>query len=227
MEKLYGFKEKDIELLAKEIKNKGSKTLTAIFDEFSLKTGKAKGTVRNMYYALAKKTNEDLNFCKKYFEKPLKVGKMENFDIEQEKELVRKILISKNNGNSVRSTITSLANGDSKLALRYQNKFRNVLRKNSQLVSEIMLDINAKNHIKPVEPDKISQVQFARLKREIDCLVDRISAKYKKENLYLKRKLSILEAENIRLNTLLFGSGQGSSNSVKFFFNKKDNDMLN
>ena len=95
MEKMYGFKEKDVIGLAELIKNRGEKTLTEVFNEYSLINGKAKGTVRNLYYALAKKSATDKEFCQKYLDgKPLEVSQIVQFDGEQERDLIRKILLS-------------------------------------------------------------------------------------------------------------------------------------
>ena len=96
MDKMYGFKEKDVIGLAELIKNRGSKSLSDVFNEYGLINGKAKGTVRNLYYALAKKSITDTEFCKKYLDgKPLEVNPIIQFDIEQERELIKKIILAK------------------------------------------------------------------------------------------------------------------------------------
>jgi hypothetical protein len=66
MEKIYGYKEKDVFALANFIKEKGELPLSTLFERFGAINGKAKGTVRNLYYALAKKSNADKEFCQKY-----------------------------------------------------------------------------------------------------------------------------------------------------------------
>ena len=53
---------------------------------------------------------------------------------------------------------------------------------------------------------KIDEEHFVRLKKEIDNLVNKISQKVRKENSYLKVRISFLEAENARLNNILYGN---------------------
>lgn len=55
MDKIYGFKQKDVEKLIKYLDGKQGGSLSKAFEEFAAATGKSKGTVRNMYYAVAKK----------------------------------------------------------------------------------------------------------------------------------------------------------------------------
>ena len=124
MEKLYGYKTSDVIALAEFIRKRENQSLSLIFEKFGEKYGKAKGTVRNLYYALAKKSNEDQAFCAKYLNgKPILVSKIIGFDGVEEKELIEKIVLEKSKGRSVRSIIMSLADGDAKIALRYQNKY--------------------------------------------------------------------------------------------------------
>ena len=81
MEKIYGYKEKDVLGLAEFIKNRGNASLSSVFEKYGLASGKAKGTVRNLYYALAKFSSENQEFCDKYLDgKPLKVSKIIEFN---------------------------------------------------------------------------------------------------------------------------------------------------
>ena len=189
MEKIYGYKEKDVFALANFIKEKGEMPLSTLFERFGAINGKAKGTVRNLYYALAKKSIADKEFCQKYLGgKPIKISKIIEFSKQDEKELIKKIIIEKNSGKSVRSVIMGLTNGDAKLALRYQNKYRNVIKNKPQLALEIAKEVNGdytnldfcleKRRKSPL----ISNEQFDKLKGEIDCLVQKISRIMKKQN---------------------------------------------
>ena len=60
MEKINGYTAEEAGNLVKYVcegKQKG-KTLTRIFEEYARKTGRAKGSVRNYYYALLKKSDD-------------------------------------------------------------------------------------------------------------------------------------------------------------------------
>ena len=238
MEKIYGYKEEDVLALAEFLKSRAGKSLSQVFEEFGALHGKAKGTVRNLYYALAKKSNINPDFCKYYLQgKPLSVAKIAEFSQDEERWLLKRVLSAKRQGISVRRAILNLAAGDEKMALRYQNKYRNLIRKNNKLLTLVINEINAEQGIAPldksaitcVNPQKsdadgraseiISPTQFIRLKREIDGLVDRICDKLKRENKLLKERVSALELENLRLNNLLFTKNSG--NAVKYFASKK------
>ena len=99
MSKIYGFKQSDILELAEYVKKNQNKSKTKVFSEFAIMKNKAKGTIRNMYYALAKhsKTDENLQkICPS--NKPISVNKIEAFTLEQEKELVKNVLTEKAKG---------------------------------------------------------------------------------------------------------------------------------
>ncbi len=232
MEKIYGYKEKDIIGLAEFLKDRGRDSLSSTFTKYALINGKAKGTVRNLYYALAKRSNVDKEFCDKYLNgKPIAINNIVEFDYNEEKKLVKKILIERQNGKSVRSVIMGLANGDAKLALRYQNKFRNLLKTKPNLISEVVSEIKAEGKgdlllgtEKPVE-SPITEQQFNRLKSEIDSLIARISAKLKKENQYLKERIGVLENENLKLTALLYE--REKSSAKKYFKPTKPNEFIN
>ena len=228
MEKMYGFKEKDVLSFIEYINNNKGLPLSQIFSEYALINGKAKGTIRNLYYALAKQSAVDSEFCNKYLNgKPLSVGQIIQFDAKQEKELIKSILLARQKGRSVRSEIMLLANSDAKLALRYQNKYRNAIKNKPELINQIVLEINKENNANtdivgaPIK-SIVSKEQFEKLKNQIDSLVLRISSSLRKENACLKERIKILEGENLKLMSLLYGTNK-PNNTEKYFvrLNKK------
>lgn len=230
MEKIYGYKDKDIVALAEFIKEKGDNSLSNLFERFGAINGKAKGTVRNLYYALAKKSNLDKEFCQKYLNgKPIRISKIVEFTKQDEKELIKKIILKKNNGKSVRSIIMDMAKGDAKIALRYQNKYRNAIKNNPELVSEIISEINSEGNVfvqtKKEQKSIVSDVQFNKLKNEIDSLVQKISSKIKRENEYLKERVNRLENENLKLVSILYGN-QNLTDARKFFSALKPKEFM-
>ena len=226
MNKIYGYKQADVIGLAKFIKEKKGLNLTETFIKFAQKTGKAKGTIRNMYYALVKHSLTDKEFTKKYLGgTPLAVNKIVEFDEKTEQNLIEQILILKSQGKSVRGAILELANGDSTLALRYQNKYRNILKNQPERIKERAKELGIKE-IKPSKLDKIPEVQYLRLKQEIDGLVDRISLKINTENQILRERISMLEAENDRLNKQVY-SNFNSNSALGYLKKGKDKKAIN
>ena len=221
MQKIYGYKEEDVKGLIAYIRNRNGRSLTSVFTEYARANGKASGTVRNLYYAIVKKSNEDKNFCDLYLGgKSLSVSKKQAFGEKEERELVTNILREKAKGKSVRKAISELASGDEKKALRYQNKYRLVLKKSPESLREIARDLSEREGIL-IEVNKkegaISDFTYLRLKREIDKLVDGISSKIKRENQYLKKRINYLESENLKLSAILYGEGERVSNTRGYF----------
>lgn len=207
MEKLYGYKEKDVLGLCEYLKNKKG-TLVNVFKKYAKDNNKSVGTVRNLYYALVKISNEDANFCKTYLGgKPFFASKMEFFNDAEEKELVKKILLLKSEGYSVRSAINFLANGDTKLALRYQNKYRGIICNKKEKVMDAIKELKSENpnfsvsvfDNKTYKKGVVNDFYVSRIKKEINALYDRLNAQVKQENEELKSKIKVLEMENLRL----------------------------
>ena len=76
MNKIYGFKENRIKDFGEYLKRtENTKSLTKIFSDYSATSGMSKGTVRNMYYALARACKKDRDLKKTYWgEKEIKVN---------------------------------------------------------------------------------------------------------------------------------------------------------
>lgn len=233
MEKIYGYKEKDIIGLAKFILDRKNEPLSEIFEKYAVINGKAKGSIRNLYYALAKRSSSDKEFCDKYLNgNPIYARKIVEFSFEEEKDLIKQILLARQKGKSVRSTIMELSNGDGKIALRYQNKYRNALKNKPQLIFEIIEELKengnkidheiVENNCKYFIPDQ----QFNRLKGEIDNLVSKISIKIRRENQYLKERICTLENENLKLLTLLYGNPK-PIDTKKYFNHVKRKEFIN
>ena len=233
MDKIYGYKQKDIVGLANFIMQNEESSLSNLFEEYGAISGKAKGTVRNLYYALAKKSNEDSEFCQKHLGgKPIVISKSVEFDKNEERALIKTILSYKTGGKSVRSIIMQMAGGDAKTALRYQNKFRNAVKNKPKLIAELIEEIQSEgknvNFSLQKKPNQTisSEHQFDKLKFEIDGLVNKIASKIKKENEYLKQRIGVLENENLKLIALLYGR-DSTGDARKFFRSNAKKQFIN
>ena len=223
MDKIYGYKQEDLIALSKEIVGKGNKTLQRIFEDFAKSHGKASGTIRNLYYALVRHAKQDQDFCEQYLGGVLpRVEKIKAFSKDDEKWLVEKVKQGINQGKSVRSIVISLANGDAKLALRYQNKYRAYLVKNPLENPRPKKENIDKN---PYVSSPLPQTLFNKLKKEVNSLVDKISLKEKKENAVLRKRIAFLESENLRLSKLVYGAS-AESRVVDFFTSPQGSSYL-
>ena len=211
MHKINGYTEEEAKSLVEYIqqgKSKG-KTLSYLFASYGLERGRAKGSVRNYYYALMKNEKKDERIVKLLDGTNLSVEKIREFTEEETDEVLRSILAEKSKGLSVRRAIFNLSKGDDKLMLRLQNKYRNTLKKEPQRLVELAqkmglneeaqrIQAHANGENKRVSKEKpILQRDFLRrrLENEINALYDRLAQALKAENERLREENRKLKEE--------------------------------
>ena len=205
MNKINGYTEEEAKNLVefiKEGKQKG-KTLTYLFETYGLQKGRAKGSVRNYYYTLMKNEKGDERIVKLLDGSELSVEKIKEFTDEETDETIRSILAEKSKGLSVRRAIFNLAQGDDKLMLRLQNKYRNTLKKEPRRIAKIAKDMGLGEEVargrasgkekedKPRLPDR--DFLRRRLENEINALYDRLAQALKAENARLREENNALK----------------------------------
>lgn len=190
MEKINGYTKEEAESLVKfvcEGRGKG-KTLTAIFEEYAKKAGRAKGSVRNYYYALLKSTdNKEVNRMLEGTN--LKAEDVRPFTDEETDKILKAILMQKSKGVSVRRAVLNIAGGDDKLMLRYQNKYRNVMAKQPERIEKLMKEAGY----------KINEEEQKAIEDKINLLYDELNASLKEENKRLTAVIKRLTDENFLL----------------------------
>ena len=206
MNKINGYTEEEAKNLVeyiKEGKRKG-KTLTYLFETYGMKHGRAKGSVRNYYYALMKNEKGDERIVKLLDGSELAVEKIREFTDDEADQVIRSILAEKSKGMSVRRAIFNLSGGDDKLMLRLQNKYRNTLKKQPEKIAEIAADLglsdeatrvlqnNGTRRSSKAMPDK--EFLRRRLESEINALYDRLAQALKVENERLRMENAALKA---------------------------------
>lgn len=213
MKGIYGYKEKDVIGLAEFLQKRNGGTLSKAFSEYSKISGKSQGTVRNLYYALAKKSKQDKEFCKQYLSgKSFTVSTVLAFTDQEEFNLIKEIITQKIKGKSVRSVILSLAGEDNRLALRYQNKYRNVVKNKPEMIKNILKDLNISDNASGYEIKKTSyDNSLSVLKNEINKLVERISEQVRKENHKLKAEIVRLTKQNQMLKETGYNNGENKA----------------
>lgn len=187
MNKINGYTEEEAKNLVKfvcEGKKTGG-TLSGLFASYAKKTGRAKGSVRNYYYALLRNTGDE-RVKKLLSGTDLRAEKIVPFSDEETDRILKEILIKKQSGTSVRKAVMELAGGNDKLMLRYQNKYRNVLTKQPERLKRLMEEcgLPAKDEARE------------RLESEINALYDRLAESLKEENKKLTAVIKRLTDEN-------------------------------
>ena len=200
MTKINGYTEEEAKSLVEYIKDgrEKGKTLTYLFESYGIKRGRAKGSVRNYYYALMKNKDKDERIVKLLDGTSLSVEKIREFTEEETDEVLRSILQEKSKGMSVRRAIFNLSKGDDKLMLRLQNKYRNTLKKEPRRIAKIASELGLREEAVTLSrraltaetvsasalKDRLPDKDFLRrrLENEINALYDRLAQALKSEN---------------------------------------------
>ena len=109
---------------------KKGESLSSAFSDMAEKTCRSVNSVRNYYYAQAKTFELVPEVAQKL---GIVAGEVRRerfvpFEDSEVRSLIEDVLIAKGRGISVRKAIAAMSGGDEKKALRYQNKYRSVLR---------------------------------------------------------------------------------------------------
>lgn len=190
MEKINGYTKEEAQSLVKFVcEGKGQgKTLTRIFDEYAKRSGRARGSVRNYYYALLKSgENEEVRAMLEGTD--LRAEDIRPFTDEETDKILRAILREKSKGVSVRRAVLNLAAGDDKLMLRYQNKYRNVMAKQPERIERLMRESGY----------SVSDVEKKAIEQKINALYDELNGSLKEENKRLTAVIKRLTDENYLL----------------------------
>ena len=179
MNKINGYTEEEAKSLVEYIwaGKQAGKTLTYLFETYGAEHGRAKGSVRNYYYALMKSQKKDERVVKLLDGKQLSVEQIREFTEEETDK-----------GVSVRRAICNLSKGDDKLMLRLQNKYRNVLKKQPERIESIASELGMGT--------KDRSFLQRRLENEINALYDRLTQSLKEENARLSGENARLKREN-------------------------------
>lgn len=104
--------------------------LSTVFAELASELGRQPNSMRNRYYARRRELRRPSTAFVPFTE-------------AESDALVREVLRAQARGESVRACTLRLANGDSALSLRYQNKYRALLRSHPTSVSAAMRELEA------------------------------------------------------------------------------------
>ena len=195
MNKINGYTEEEAKRLVEYVSDgkREGKTLSGLFASYAQKTGRAKGSVRNYYYALLRSTG-DKRVRSILSGKDLKAEKIIPFSEEETDRILKEILLQKSRGVSVRRAVLNLSKGNDKLMLRYQNKYRNVAGKEPERIERLMRECGLKT-----ESDDARK----RIEEEINGLYDKLAASLKEENKRLSTLIKRLTDENALLRLQL------------------------
>ncbi len=124
-----GWKSEEDALLWKEaeLARKAGKPLKSVFDNVADKTGRKPNSIRNYYYARRKDDGESSSHNPAFVP----------FTAQEIWNLLENVLSDQAKGISVRACTLRLGEGDNKAMLRYQNKYRSLIKTNPALVRRV------------------------------------------------------------------------------------------
>ena len=107
--------------------------LKAVFERIAQMTGRRPNSIRNYYYAQSRERDGSQERKVRFVP----------FQADEVEKLLETVLREKAQGSSVRSCLGRLSGGDRALMLRYQNKYRAVIKSRPELVSQVVEKLRA------------------------------------------------------------------------------------
>jgi len=102
--------------------------LKQVFEKIAEQTGRRPNSIRNYYYAQVRQREGDTRVSARFVP----------FEEQEVISLVEAVLRARAKGQSVRSCLQEMSGGDHSLMLRYQNKYRSVLKNRPELIESLM-----------------------------------------------------------------------------------------
>ena len=117
---------------AEEAQTKGL-PLKAVFEHIADRTGRKPNSIRNYYYQQVRERDAD---------KP-HAARFTPFTQAEVDDLMRQVLTATGQGQSVRACLSRISGGDHSRMLRYQNKYRSVIKSRPEYVQGIVDQLRA------------------------------------------------------------------------------------
>lgn len=119
---------------AVKLASESGRPLRNVFEELSGGLGRKPNSIRNHYYACLRENPEAAGM------RPMA---MRLFTPEETHELLRQVLMAKGQGISVRACVMRMAEGDRSRMLRYQNKYRAILRHRPDMLESVRQELES------------------------------------------------------------------------------------
>ena len=107
--------------------------LKAVFEQIAKQTGRRPNSIRNYYYAQVRSREDG----------QAPAARFVPFTQPEVDWLMEQVLIARSEGQSVRSCLQKLSGGDHSLMLRYQNKYRAVIKTRPDYVRALVDRLNS------------------------------------------------------------------------------------
>ena len=128
-----GWRQDEIDLLFSAVSDAAGqgKPLRDVFADVGVALSRKPNSIRNFYYARVRETPE----------LAARQTPFRSFTPDEVHHLLRHVLIGRGKGQSVRACVTELADGDRAGMLRYQNKYRSILKNKPEMLMEVAQEL--------------------------------------------------------------------------------------
>lgn len=132
-----------------EKSRKENRSLLSAFSEYAKLSGRKRNSIRNYYYQELSELQKNKSRANKLNIniKNHIVNESVLFSKNETRKIISNILKLNSEGYSIRKACLKLANNNVELMVRYQNKYRSVLKSNPELINEIIKELNIKNKV--------------------------------------------------------------------------------
>lgn len=150
--------------------------LKSAFENMAAYTGRKPNSIRNYYYAKVKECAGDILSEK---------GAFTPFTSEEIEELIEKVLSAQAQGMSVRGITMKMGQGDKRAMLRYQNKYRSMVKNNPDVVRKVLERMRADGRqafdpYSQQRPHKSGRKPSAKRRQDVDAALAELGASLKR-----------------------------------------------
>ena len=131
--------------------NASGAPLRSVFESLSGDLGRKPNSIRNYYYACLRQRPEAAD---------LRAAPFTAFTPEETHDLLRQVLMARGEGRSVRSCVMQMAEGSHSRMLRYQNKYRTILKHRPEMIEAVRIELEREGLPCP-PPDTIDRADSA------------------------------------------------------------------
>ena len=198
-----GWRQEETDLLWQEIRSatESGQPLRGVFERMGQALGRKPNSVRNYYY---------LHFRDCPDESLRRAAPFETFTEEEIHQLLRRVLMARGQGKSVRACVMDMSGGDRALMLRYQNKYRSILRKKPDLIEQTCRELQQEGLPCPALTVTVRETPLAApaapddpdVKRILDALSSlsrRANAVPENDRLRVQRDLLLMQVEDLQM----------------------------
>ena len=141
-----GWQESETDRLFAAVKeaNAAGVPLRSVFETLSGDLGRKPNSIRNYYYACLRARPDAAPHAPAFTA----------FTPEETRQLLREVLMARGRGMSVRACVMQMAGGSQSRMLRYQNKYRTILKHRPDLIAEVCEELRREGLPCPAQPLK-------------------------------------------------------------------------